>query len=100
MEKTSLLDALESRVLLSDGAMGTQLQLAGLESGHCGEAWNRDHPERILKIQRAYVEAGADCILTNTFGASRIMLNRHGEADRTREINRAAVLIAREALQG
>lgn len=100
MKKSGLLDAIQTRVLLADGAMGTQLQLAGLASGHCGEAWNLDHPERILKIQKAYVEAGSDCILTNTFGASRIMLNRHGEAARTVEINQAAVGIAREALNG
>jgi 5-methyltetrahydrofolate--homocysteine methyltransferase len=95
-----LLEELKIRVLLSDGAMGTQLQLAGLPSGHCGEAWNVDHPDRVLKIQRAYAEAGSDCILTNTFGASRIMLNRHDEADRTVDINQAAVGIAREALGG
>jgi 5-methyltetrahydrofolate--homocysteine methyltransferase len=98
--KEPLLEALKRRVLLSDGAMGTQLQLAGLPSGHCGEAWNLDHPDRVLKIQRAYAEAGSDCILTNTFGASRIMLNRHNEADRTSDINRAAVEIARQALAG
>jgi 5-methyltetrahydrofolate--homocysteine methyltransferase len=96
----TLLEEIKTRVLLSDGAMGTQLQLAGLPSGHCGEAWNVDHPDRILKIQRAYAEAGSDCILTNTFGASRIMLNRHEEADRTVAINKAAVGIAREALNG
>jgi 5-methyltetrahydrofolate--homocysteine methyltransferase len=95
-----LLEVLKTRVLLSDGAMGTQLQLAGLESGHCGEAWNLDHPDRILKIQRAYADAGSDCILTNTFGASRIMLNRHEEAARTVDINQAAVGIARKALNG
>ena len=86
MTKPSLLAALEARVLLSDGAMGTQLQLAGLESGGCGEAWNVDHPERVLAIQRGYVEAGSDILLTNTFGASRIMLNRHGQGERTVEI--------------
>ena len=100
MTSPSLLEALKTRVLLGDGAMGTQLQNAGLESGHCGEAWNVDHPDRVLEIQRAYVEAGSDLILTNTFGASRIMLNRHGEADRTVAINEASVAIAREALGG
>jgi 5-methyltetrahydrofolate--homocysteine methyltransferase len=95
-----LLEALKARVLLGDGAMGTQLQNAGLESGHCGEAWNVDHPDRVLKIQRAYVDAGSDILLTNTFGASRIMLNRHGEADRTVAINQASVAIARGALRG
>jgi 5-methyltetrahydrofolate--homocysteine methyltransferase len=92
-----LLEAIASRVLLGDGAMGTQLQLAGLEPGHCGEAWNLDHPDRVLAIQRAYVAAGSDCLLTNTFGASRIMLARHGEAERTADINAAAVGIARDA---
>lgn len=98
--KPGLLEALQLRVLLCDGAMGTQMQCAGLEPGHCGEAWNLDHPERVLAIQRAYVEAGTDCLLTNTFGASRIMLNRHSEAGRTVDINRAAVAIAREAFNG
>jgi 5-methyltetrahydrofolate--homocysteine methyltransferase len=97
---STLLEALRSRVLLADGAMGTQLQQAGLESGGCGEAWNVDHPERVLKIQRGYAEAGSDILLSNTFGACRIMLNRHGEGERTAHINRAAVAIAREALGG
>jgi 5-methyltetrahydrofolate--homocysteine methyltransferase len=77
--------------------MGTQLQLTGLEPGGCGEAWNLDHPDRVLAIQRHYVEAGSDCLLTNTFGGCRIMLERHGHADRVTEINAAAVHIAREA---
>jgi 5-methyltetrahydrofolate--homocysteine methyltransferase len=98
MIRPSLMEALKTRVLLGDGAMGTQLQNAGLESGHCGEAWNVDHPDRVLKIQRAYAEAGSDLLLSNTFGASRIMLNRHGEADRTVAINEASVRIAREAI--
>jgi len=96
----SLLEAIKARVLLSDGAMGTQLQRAGLEPGGCGEAWNTDHPDRVLAIQRGYVNAGSDILLTNTFGGCRIMLNRHEQGERTAEINRAAVAIAREALGG
>ena len=92
-----LLEAIEGGVLLGDGAMGTQLQQAGLESGGCGEAWNVDHPERVLAIQRAYAEAGSDCIITNTFGACRIMLERHGQADRVAAINETGARIAREA---
>ena len=95
-----LLEALRERPLLGDGAMGTQLMLAGLVQGNCGEAWNLDHPERVLAIQRLYAEAGSDCILTNTFGGSSLMLNRHGEAGRTEEINRAGVGIARLAFAG
>jgi 5-methyltetrahydrofolate--homocysteine methyltransferase len=97
MTKQSLLNEIRGRVLLGDGAMGTQLMIAGLEQGSCGEEWNITQPERVLAIQRRYVEAGSDCLLTNTFGGSRIMLSRHGNADRVVEINQAAVAIAREA---
>jgi len=95
--KKPLLDILKERILVGDGAMGTQLQFAGLESGHCGELWNVDHPEKVVEIQRRYVDAGSDVLLTNTFGGSRIMLERHGAADRTAEINKAGVAVAREA---
>ncbi len=95
-----LQDAARERPLLGDGAMGTQLMLAGLEQGNCGEEWNLTHPERVLAIQRRYAEAGSDCILTNTFGGSRIMLRRHGNDGRVAEINRAAVDIARKAFEG
>jgi 5-methyltetrahydrofolate--homocysteine methyltransferase len=95
--KTSLLGVLRDRRLVCDGAMGTQLMLAGLEQGGCGEHWNLTHPERVLDIQRRYAEAGADCIITNTFGGSRIMLQRHSHADELRAINQAGARIAREA---
>src|SRR3954466_6365285 len=97
--KRPLLEAIKERPLLGDGAMGTQLMLAGLEQGGCGEAWNLTHADRVLAIQRRYAEAGSDCILTNTFGGSRIMLNRHGNADKVAEINGAAVHIARQAFE-
>jgi 5-methyltetrahydrofolate--homocysteine methyltransferase len=95
-----LLDALAGRPLLGDGAMGTQLMLAGLEQGNCGEAWNLTRPEKVLAIQRRYAEAGSDCILTNTFGGSRIMLHRHAQAGMAVEINQAGVRIARQAFGG
>ncbi|SPE34099.1 homocysteine S-methyltransferase [Candidatus Sulfopaludibacter sp. SbA3] len=95
--KKPLLEAIKERPQLGDGAMGTQLMLAGLEQGNCGEAWNLTHPERVLAIQRRYAEAGSDCILTNTFGGSRIMLNRHGNAGKAVEINQAAAAIVRQA---
>jgi 5-methyltetrahydrofolate--homocysteine methyltransferase len=96
----NLLDAIKERPLLGDGAMGTQLMIAGLEQGHSGELWNLTHPDRVLAIQRRYVEAGSECLLTNTFGGSRIMLNRHGHADEVVAINAAAVAIARDAFGG
>jgi 5-methyltetrahydrofolate--homocysteine methyltransferase len=100
MTQPPLLEALLSRRLVCDGAMGTQLFLAGLESGACGEAWNLTHPDRVLGIQRRYAEAGADCIISNTFGGSRIMLRRHGHEKELAEINAAAVRITREAFGG
>jgi 5-methyltetrahydrofolate--homocysteine methyltransferase len=95
--KKLLQEAILERPLLCDGAMGTQLMLAGLEQGNCGEAWNLTQPERVLGIQKRYVEAGSDCLLTNTFGGSRIMLTRHGEGDHVVAINKAGVEIARRA---
>ncbi|MEW5799170.1 MAG: homocysteine S-methyltransferase family protein [Bacteroidota bacterium] len=95
--KKILHEAILERRLVCDGAMGTQLMLAGLESGGCGEMWNLTHPDRVLAIQRRYVDAGADCLITNTFGGSRIMLRRHGYDGQLREINNAGVRIARQA---
>ena len=93
----TLLEALQERILLCDGAMGTQLQYAGLEPGGCGEAWNVEHPDRLLEIQRAYVEAGSDCLITNTFGGCRIMLERHDHGDDVPAINKAGAELARKA---
>lgn len=97
MTQPPLLEALRERRLVCDGAMGTQLMLAGLESGACGELWNLTSPDRVLAIQRRYVEAGTDCLITNTFGASRIVLARHGVAKDAPAINQAGARIAREA---
>jgi 5-methyltetrahydrofolate--homocysteine methyltransferase len=97
MMKKLLHHAVLERRLVCDGAMGTQLMLAGLEPGGCGELWNLTNNKRILEIQQRYVQAGADCLITNTFGGSRTMLERHGQADKVEAINRAGVEIAREA---
>lgn len=96
----TFMQAFGRRVLLGDGAMGTQLQCAGLEAGGCGEAWNLEHPGRLLAIQKAYVKAGSDCLTTNTFGGCRIMLERHGRERDVAAINRAGVEVAREAFGG
>lgn len=98
--KKTLLEILKERRLVCDGAMGTQLMLAGLANGDCGEAWNLAYPERVLEIQRRYVQAGADCLITNTFGGSRLMLKRHGHVDDLRAINQAGAHLAREAFGG
>ena len=83
-----------------DGACGTMLQAAGLKPGACPELINIEQPEMIQAVHRAYIEAGATIIETNTFGASALKLAHYGLADRTEEINRAAVLAAMEAANG
>src|SRR5262249_46721834 len=91
-----LLDALRSgRVLLMDGAMGTELQRAGLRDGECGEAWNISHPERIRAIHQAYVGAGAQCLLTNTFQANSRSLGRLGLDNYLEEMVRRGNELAR-----
>jgi 5-methyltetrahydrofolate--homocysteine methyltransferase len=93
----TLVEHLSRGVLVADGAMGTQLQGAGLPIGASGERWNVDHPDRVLAIHQAYIDAGSDVILTNTFGATGRILERHGLADRRDDLNRAAARLARRA---
>jgi 5-methyltetrahydrofolate--homocysteine methyltransferase len=93
-----LLELLEARpVVVMDGAMGTRLMTLGLEPGECGDAWNLKRPNAVEEVLRSYAEAGADCVLTNTFGANPIALSRHGLEAQTEAINRAGVELARRA---
>ena len=86
--------------VVTDGAWGTQLQERGLEPGACPDEWNLSHPERVEEVARAYVEAGSQVILTNTFGANRFALARHGLAEKLVQINRTGVEISRRAAAG
>lgn len=86
--------------VLTDGAWGTQLQQRGLPVGACPDAWNLENADAVEAVARSYVEAGSRVILTNTFGASRLQLQRHNLADRTVEINRAGAAISRRAAAG
>ncbi len=95
--KKLIQELLSNAPVLTDGAWGTELQARGLEPGTSPDAWNLSHPERVEEVARAYVEAGSQIILTNTFGANRIALARHGLAGRAQEINRAGVEISRRA---
>ncbi len=93
-----LLDALRSEpLLLMDGAMGSELYQAGLESGECGEEWNLSRPERVHAIHISYVQAGARVLLTNTFQANPCNLVRHGLEDQLERIIAAGVRLARTA---
>ncbi len=81
--------------LLADGATGTNLFAMGLTAGEPPEGWNFDHPDRVKALHQAFVDAGADIVLTNTFGANARRLMLHNLQDRTREVNRRAAELAR-----
>jgi methionine synthase I (cobalamin-dependent) len=85
---------------ITDGAWGTQLQAQGLGLGESPDAWNLSHPTRVAEVARAYVEAGSEIILTNTFGANRFRLAEQGLENKKEQINRRGVEISCEAAAG
>jgi 5-methyltetrahydrofolate--homocysteine methyltransferase len=84
-----------SHPIVADGAMGTMLMANGLEFGDPPELWNLEHPELIRRVQRGYLEAGSQIILTNTFGGNRLRMELHGREDRVEQLNRTAAVLAR-----
>jgi len=86
---------MKERILIGDGAMGTLLYSHGVDL--CFEELNLTHPDQVLHIHQAYIEAGADIIQTNTYGANYIKLARYGLEDSVKKINKAAVQIAKKA---
>ena len=86
--------------LVADGAWGTELQARGLDAGECPDAWNLKHPDKVLEVAAAYVAAGSQVILTNTFRSNRVTLAGHGLADETVAINRAGARLSLEAARG
>ncbi len=85
----------EKGVLLADGATGTSLFAMGLEAGEAPEIWNETRPENITKLHQDFVDAGADIILTNSFGGTRHRLKLHHAQDRVYALNKRAAEIAR-----
>ena len=83
--------------VLTDGAWGTEIQSRGLAAGETPDFWNLSHPDRVEQVARAYVEAGSQVVLTNTFRANRIALAKHPDVERISEVNRAGVEISRRA---
>ncbi|WP_342432792.1 bifunctional homocysteine S-methyltransferase/methylenetetrahydrofolate reductase [Neobacillus sp. FSL H8-0543] len=92
----SLLEKLEKQILIADGAIGTLLYSFGTDS--CFEELNLSHPEKIQSIHKAYLDAGADVIQTNTYAANYLKLQRYGLEDSVKEINSAAVRNAKIAI--
>ncbi len=88
------------KVLVFDGAWGTMLQARGLQGGECPEAWNLTRPDTVREVAAAYARAGADVVLTNTFGGSPIKLANFGLRPRTAEINRAGARLSQEGAPG
>ena len=92
---TQLLQALKHNILIADGAMGTILYSEGLDT--CPEAYNLSHPEKVEHIHRSYIDAGADIIQTNTYGANFEKLKAYGLEHKVKDIHQAAVKIAQQA---
>src|SRR6478752_3294828 len=85
--RAGLAELLATRgVLLADGATGTNYFAAGLDAGEAPELWNADHPDRVQDLHRRFVDAGADIILTDTFGCNRHRLALHGAEARVAEL--------------
>lgn len=93
---TKFLEKLQQGILISDGAMGTNLQAKGLSIGEVPEKWNITHPDQVKEVHQSFINAGSDIVLTNTFGGNRVKLNRAGEGDQVKELNSAAVKLAKE----
>src|SRR5438093_1512471 len=91
------LDALDDRVLVCDGAMGTMLYAKGVFINKSFDALNVSQPDLVAEVHQEYVRAGADIVETNTFGANRIKLGSFGLADRLHAINAQGARIARHA---
>src|SRR5512141_1175862 len=97
MTRPSFRDAIDQRVLVCDGAMGTMLYGKGIFLNRSFDELNVTQPELVGDVHQAYVRAGADVIETNTFGANRIKLGSFGLAERVHEINLQGARIARHA---
>ncbi|MCB0119035.1 MAG: bifunctional homocysteine S-methyltransferase/methylenetetrahydrofolate reductase [Anaerolineales bacterium] len=94
----NLLETINERTLLADGAMGTMLHARGISFDKCFDELNLTNPAAVADIHREYIEAGAELIITNTFGANRYKLTKHGLQDDVAEINRAGVELAKRVV--
>jgi homocysteine S-methyltransferase len=98
MQRDTFLQLLSSQTLLADGAMGTMLHARGVGFDKCFDELNVTNPAAVAEIHREYIEAGAQLIITNTFGANRYKLSKHGLQDDVREINQKGVELAKRVV--
>jgi methionine synthase I (cobalamin-dependent)/5,10-methylenetetrahydrofolate reductase len=94
----NLLERLSTETILADGAMGTMLHAHGIGFDKCFDELNLTNPSAVAEIHRAYIEAGAQLILTNTFGANRFKLGKHGLGEKVVELSQAGVELAKRVV--
>ena len=100
MTKQEFKQLVENGPIILDGAMGTGLMKAGMPVDACTEEWALAHPEAVIEIQKAYVEAGAQIVYAPTFGANRIKLNQYGLEEKIEEFNKELVAVSKRAVGG
>lgn len=100
MTRQEFRELCEKKILILDGATGSNLQRRGMPQGVCPELWITEHPQALMDLQREYIEAGSDIVYAPTFGANRIKLAEYGLEDRLEELNQTLVHISKEAADG
>ncbi|MBO5282797.1 MAG: homocysteine S-methyltransferase family protein, partial [Lachnospiraceae bacterium] len=100
MTKQQFREFCKEQYILLDGATGSNLMKKGMPAGVCPEQWILEHPEAILELQRAYVEAGSNILYAPTFTANRVKLAAYGLQDRQEEMIRELVALSRQAAGG
>jgi len=98
MNRQEFQDYLRKKIMILDGATGTELQKLGMPNNVCPQQWVLEHPESIIKIQRNYIQAGSNAVYTCTFGGNRLKLDEYGLGNQVIEINRKLALLSREAV--
>lgn len=100
MNKQEFMQFLDNRIILLDGATGSNLQKAGMPAGICVEKWICENPQILIELQKAYVEAGSNIVYACTFAANRIKLKEYGLEDEAANINKQAVAVSKKAVEG
>jgi 5-methyltetrahydrofolate--homocysteine methyltransferase len=98
MDRIDFKRMVDQKIIVLDGAFGTELQKKGMPAGVCPEQWVLEHPDSIVSIQKDYVAAGSNAVYTCTFGGNRVKLEEFGLADQVKEINRKLAILSRKAV--